>query len=120
MTKPAPATRRWIYFLPLAVFLALAGVFALQLFAGDPSKLPSALIGKPVPVTELPAIEGSDIPGLSPAAFTGTRVVVVNVFASWCAPCHQEHPLLMALARDTRFPIYGINQKDNPENARRF
>ncbi len=120
MTKPAPATRRWIYFLPLAVFLALAGVFALQLFAGDPSKLPSALIGKPVPVTELPAIEGSDIPGLSPAAFTGTRVAVVNVFASWCAPCHQEHPLLMALARDTRFPIYGINQKDNPENARRF
>ena len=120
MTNPARRERRWVYFLPLAVFIALASVFALQLFAGDPSKLPSALIGKRVPTTELPGIEGMELPGLTPSAFAGHRVVVVNVFASWCAPCHQEHPFLMALAQDRRFPIYGINQKDNPENARRF
>ncbi len=120
MTNPARGARRWVYFLPLAVFSALASVFALQLFAGDPSKLPSALIGKPVPTTELQGIEGFEIPGLTPSAFTSEPVVVVNVFASWCAPCHQEHPLLMTLAQDRRFPIYGINQKDNPENARRF
>lgn len=120
MTSPAPSPRRWIYFLPLAIFLGLAGIFALQLFGGDPSRLPSALIGKPIPATTLSPIEGSDIPGLNPAQFTENRVVLVNVFASWCAPCHQEHPVLMELAKDKRVPIFGINQKDVPENARRF
>lgn len=120
MNNPAPRTRHWPYFLPLVIFLGLAGVFGYQLFTGDPSKLPSALIGKPIPATTLPALEGTTIPGLDPAQFAANRVALVNVFASWCAPCHQEHPLLMALAQDQRVPIFGINQKDNPENARRF
>lgn len=122
MTGPVvkPRSSRWPYFLPLAVFLGIAGVFAYQLFTGDPAKLPSALIGKPIPVTALQPIEGSQIPGLTPAQFTENRVALVNVFASWCAPCHQEHPFLMALSQDKRVPIFGINQKDNPENARRF
>jgi cytochrome c biogenesis protein CcmG, thiol:disulfide interchange protein DsbE len=47
-------------------------------------------------------------------------VTVVNVFASWCLPCHEEHPFLMELARDSRIRIAGINQKDQPDNARRF
>lgn len=112
--------RRLIVFLPLILFVALAGVFLLQLFSGDPSKLPSALLGKPVPVFTLPPIEGASQPGFSNADLAKGRVSLVNVFASWCAPCREEHPLLMALAKDGRITLYGINQKDKAENARRF
>ena len=91
---------------------------------GDPSKIPSALIGRPAPSTALPALEGlvnngMAIPGLDPAAFKG-KVSVVNVWASWCVPCHDEAPLLTALAKDKRLQIVGINYKDSPDNARRF
>lgn len=113
-------SRRLIVFLPLALFLGLALIFLVRLFAGDPSRLPSALIGKPVPAFSLPAIEGHDQPGFAQVDLARGRPALVNVFASWCAPCRNEHPLLMELARDERFTLYGINQKDNPENARRF
>ena len=59
------------------------------------------------------------MPGLDPAAFKG-KVSVVNVWASWCVPCHDEAPLLTELAKDTRLQIVGINYKDSPDNARRF
>jgi cytochrome c biogenesis protein CcmG/thiol:disulfide interchange protein DsbE len=110
--------------LPLIGFLALAGLFLLRLQGGDPSKIPSALIGRPAPQTVLPALEGlvvngAPVPGLDPALFKG-RVSVVNVWASWCVPCHDEAPLLTELSKDTRLQIVGINYKDAPDNARRF
>jgi cytochrome c biogenesis protein CcmG/thiol:disulfide interchange protein DsbE len=110
--------------LPLIGFLALAGLFLLRLQGGDPSKIPSALIGRPAPQTVLPALEGlvvngAAVPGLDPALFKG-RVSVVNVWASWCVPCHDEAPLLTELSKDTRLQIVGINYKDAPDNARRF
>ena len=92
--------------------------------AAIPRKLPSALIGQPAPQTTLPPLQGlvrdgTPVPGLDPAAFKG-KVSVVNVWASWCVPCHDEAPLLTELAKDTRLQIVGINYKDSPDNARRF
>jgi cytochrome c biogenesis protein CcmG/thiol:disulfide interchange protein DsbE len=117
-------SRRWVVALPLIGFVALAGLFLQRLHGGDPSKIPSALIGRPAPQTALPALEGlvnngTAVPGLDPTAFKG-KVSVVNVWASWCVPCHDEAPLLTALAKDKRLQIVGINYKDSPDNARRF
>jgi cytochrome c biogenesis protein CcmG, thiol:disulfide interchange protein DsbE len=116
--------RRLMVLLPLAVFLALAALFLVGLYSGDPSILPSALIGRPAPQTNLPPIAGLDrdgapVPGLDPAAFKGA-VTIVNVWASWCVPCHDEAPMLMQLAQDKRVRLVGINYKDDPGNARRF
>ena len=117
---PPRNSRRWMVFVPLALFVALAGLFLLQLLSGrDGAAIPSALIGAPAPETDLPPIEGTDMPGLSSKDFPG-RVTVVNVWASWCAPCRQEHPLLMQLSRDDRITVAGLNYKDEAENARRF
>jgi cytochrome c biogenesis protein CcmG/thiol:disulfide interchange protein DsbE len=123
-TNTPPQGRRWLLMLPLVVFLGLAGLFLLRLYGGDPSRIPSALIGRPAPLTALPALEGlvkdgTPVPGLDPAAFRG-KVSVVNVWASWCVPCHDEAPLLTDLGKDKRFQIIGINYKDAPDNARRF
>ena len=119
-----PRRRRWLVALPLIGFMATAALFLLRLYGGDPSKIPSALIGRPAPQTALPALEGlvhngAPVPGLDPAVFKG-KVSVVNVWSSWCVPCHDEAPLLTALANDTRLQIVGINYKDAPDNARRF
>ena len=116
--------RRLIVLLPLIFFLGIAGLFLLRLSAGDPSIIPSALIGHPAPQTTLPPIaglerDGAPVPGLDPASFAGA-VTVVNVWASWCVPCHDEAPLLMQLAQDSRLRVVGINYKDEPDNARRF
>jgi cytochrome c biogenesis protein CcmG/thiol:disulfide interchange protein DsbE len=62
---------------------------------------------------------GTQVPGLDPAVFNG-KVSVVNVWASWCVPCHDEAPLLTELAKDGRLQLVGINYKDTPDNARRF
>jgi cytochrome c biogenesis protein CcmG/thiol:disulfide interchange protein DsbE len=118
------ARRRLAVLVPLAVFLSIALLFLFRLSAGDPSLIPSALIGHPAPQTGLPPIAGLDrdgapVPGLDPANFKGA-VTVVNVWASWCVPCHDEAPLLMQLAQDNRVRLVGINYKDEPDNARRF
>jgi cytochrome c biogenesis protein CcmG, thiol:disulfide interchange protein DsbE len=110
--------------LPLLGFILLAGLFLLRLHGGDPSKIPSALIGRPAPQTMLPALEGlindgAQVPGLDPAMFKG-KVSIVNVWASWCVPCHDEAPLLTGLAQDKRLQLVGIDYKDAPDNARRF
>jgi cytochrome c biogenesis protein CcmG/thiol:disulfide interchange protein DsbE len=122
--ETAPRTRRWLVMLPLIFFGALAALFLLRLYGGDPSKLPSALIGRPAPQTALPALvglthDGAAVPGLDPGAFKG-KVSLVNVWASWCVPCHDEAPLLTEIGKDTRFQIVGINYKDAADNARRF
>lgn len=123
--QPAEKRRRGILvLLPLVVFLGLAALFYAGLGSGDPSRLPSALIGKPVPPTELPPIpgltrDGKPVPGVDSAMFKG-EVSLVNVWASWCVPCHDEAPLLNALAKDGRVRIVGINYKDAADNARRF
>jgi cytochrome c biogenesis protein CcmG, thiol:disulfide interchange protein DsbE len=110
--------------LPLIMFAGLAVLFLFGLHDGDPSRIPSALIGHPAPQTALPPLEGlvsngDPVPGLDPATFKG-KVSVVNVWASWCVPCHDEAPLLTALGQDKRLQLVGINYKDTPENARRF
>ncbi len=116
--------RRLAVLVPLVIFLGLALLFLIRLNAGDPSILPSALIGHPAPHTDLPPIaglerDGKPVPGLDASSFNGA-VTVVNVWASWCVPCHDEAPLLMQLAQDNRYRLVGINYKDQPGNARRF
>ena len=122
-SQPRPL-RRWLMLAPLAVFGLLAVLFLVRLGGGDPSRIPSALIGRAAPDTVLPPLDGlvaagKAVPGLSPDTLKG-RVSVVNVWASWCVPCHDEAPLLMRLREDDRFQIVGINYKDSAENARRF
>ena len=114
--------RRLVVFIPLVVFLALAALFMYRLGAGDPSRIPSALIGRPAPSTNLPPIpglerDGRPVPGLDSAAFNG-EVTVLNVWASWCVPCRDEHPLLLELSRhQSGFTVAGLNYKDRPEKA---
>jgi len=122
--KTAAPRRKLIAFLPLALFVALAALFFLRLGGGDPSRVPSVLIGRPAPATVLPPVEGLErdgkpLPGITPEIFSG-KVTLVNVWASWCVPCHDEAPLLHQLSQDQRIQIAGINYKDQPENARRF
>jgi cytochrome c biogenesis protein CcmG, thiol:disulfide interchange protein DsbE len=116
--------RRLLVLLPLVLFLALAALFFFRLGAGDPSRLPSVLIGREAPPTELPPVAGLErngepVPGIVPADFKGA-VTVLNVWASWCVPCRDEAALLMGLSGDKRIRLVGINYKDQPDNARRF
>jgi cytochrome c biogenesis protein CcmG/thiol:disulfide interchange protein DsbE len=121
---PTKKRRNLLVLLPLAVFLALAALFFYRLGAGDPSLIPSALIGHPAPPTDLPALtgverDGKAVPGVTNATFAG-NVSLVNVWASWCVPCHDEVPFLDQLSKDKRFQLVGINYKDSSDNARRF
>jgi cytochrome c biogenesis protein CcmG/thiol:disulfide interchange protein DsbE len=124
-TEPAGKKRINVFvLLPLIVFAALAVLFLVRLWSGDPSRLPSALIGHPAPHTDLPplaglTLDGKAVPGLSNAAFPG-EVTLVNVWASWCIPCAEEVPYLEQLSKDKRIKLVGINYKDPTDNARRF
>ena len=109
---------------PLLLLVAMLVLFATNIDR-DTNFLPSALLNKPVPEFVLPAVkdlvlDGKTIEGFATADLKG-HISVVNVFASWCAPCRQEHPFLMELAATSEgVMLYGINQKDAPENARAF
>lgn len=128
--KPAGAApkRRFGALLPFAVFACLAALFFFALKAGDPSKLPSALIGKPVPAFDLPPLEMANKgtgANVTSAALGKGKPAIVHFFASWCAPCREEHPTVMALSDKLRAEnpdvlFYGINYKDDASAARRF
>jgi cytochrome c biogenesis protein CcmG, thiol:disulfide interchange protein DsbE len=124
--EPAETTtsgRRLLALVPLLFVLALGALFFARLFAGDPSQIPSALIGQSAPAIDLPGLDGA--PGLTDADLRKGHVSIVNIFGSWCLPCHAEHDSLMAIAADKDLAakgvaLYGVAQKDDPENLRRF
>jgi cytochrome c biogenesis protein CcmG/thiol:disulfide interchange protein DsbE len=122
--KPAPRSlgRRIVILAPLVLFGALAAIFLVRLEqGGDPSLVPSVLVGHPAPPTDLPPLAGTGLPGISTATLSKSgKPTLVNVWASWCVPCRQEHPILEALAKDDRIQLVGINYKDQPANAAGF
>jgi cytochrome c biogenesis protein CcmG/thiol:disulfide interchange protein DsbE len=120
------ARRPLLIFLPLVLFAALMALFLVRLYSGDAALLPSALIGRQVPAFVLPPVEG--LPGkqgFSDADLRQGKVTLVNVFASWCVPCHQEHELIMRLSADpilirAGVRLFGLAYKDDSANIRRF
>ena len=115
--EPSWRRIRWTSLAPLALFLAVGVLLAIGL-TRDPREIPSPLLGKPVPEFGLPAVMGRSL-GLETGDLRD-KVSVVNVFASWCTACRDEHPLWMELARQRAFPIHGLNYKDAPQNASRW
>lgn len=110
---------------PVIIFIAVAGMFSLSLLKGDPTKLPSTLIGKPVPASNFPAVEGllkqqQPVAGFTDKDLAKGEIIVVNFWASWCVACVAEHPNLKRLAQEARVPIYGVDYKDSDTAARRF
>lgn len=112
-----PYRREFLYIVPAIVFSGLAAILGIGL-TRKPNTLPSALLGKPIPPFSLPPVAGRTL-GLSDRDLRG-EVSLVNVFASWCPPCRDEHPLLVKLAAAKIVPIYGLNYKDAPANAARW
>lgn len=108
---------RLVRFVPAAVLVAVLIAFVFGL-GRDPGILPSPLIGRPVPQFSLPPVKGRQL-GLATGDLEG-QVSLVNVFASWCVACREEHPLLMRLKAQGVVPIHGLNYKDKPDDAARW
>ena len=116
----ATRTRLILAALPLAIFLGLALIFWTQLNSGrDISEISSALIGTKAPWRDLEPLQGAGKPALT-AESTKGKLTLVNFWASWCVPCRQEHPVILALSKDPRLTVVGVNYKDGSENALRF
>lgn len=109
--------RRVLVVLPIVGAIAVGAVLAWSL-TRNPPEIPSALVGKPVPAFDLPAVRGRSL-GLSTIDLTGD-VSLVNVFASWCTACREEHPLFLGLKAEGSIPIHGLNYKDTPSDAARW
>lgn len=112
-----PALLRWPRIAPLLLFAALSALLAAGLNL-NPREIPSPLIGRPVPPFSLPPVQGRTL-GLASADLKG-EVSIVNVFASWCVSCRDEHPLFMQMKRDGLVPIHGLNYKDRPADAAKW
>ncbi|MDE0460414.1 MAG: DsbE family thiol:disulfide interchange protein [Chromatiales bacterium] len=112
--EPAAPRRLWPFLVPIAIFAGIGVLLYLGLFR-DPSLVPSPLIGKPVPEFALGPVQGRTL-GLSSEDLR-EEVTLVNVFASWCVACRDEHPLFLALEREGVVPIHGLNYKDAPPDA---
>ncbi len=110
-------TRRLRYLAPVFIFAALAVVLGWGLNR-DPREIPSTMIGKEVPQFTLPPVKGRML-GLSDADLKG-EISLVNVFASWCVACREEHPLLLKLKADGVVPVHGLDYKDPPDDAERW
>ena len=126
LNEQKPKSRIWTSILPLFVFLSIAGAsYSLLSTEGrDVSALPSALLDKPAPNLGVPELKGlsaagQQIPGMTQDMFKD-KISIVNVFASWCVPCRQEHPQIVALGNDERLQMVGINHKDGNKNALGF
>jgi len=116
-SKSQPAVRyknTTAIIIPAAVFIIILMLLAYGL-TRDPRIIPSPLIGKPVPEFSLPPLPGREA-GFSTADLKG-KVSLVNVFASWCVACRQEHPVFMQMQKDALLPIYGLNYRDRPQDA---
>lgn len=112
---PAPGPRRNLW--PLAIFVVIAVFLGIGLTL-NPREIPSPLIGKPVPEFRLEPVKGRTL-GLASGDLRG-EVSIVNVFASWCAACRDEHPLWMQLRSEGSVPLHGLNYKDRPDDAARW
>jgi cytochrome c biogenesis protein CcmG/thiol:disulfide interchange protein DsbE len=106
--------RRLVVLLPVTLFAVLAGLLAWGL-TRNATEIPSALIGKAVPAFSLPPVQGRTL-GLSSSDLR-REVSLVNVFASWCVACREEHPVFMQLAAGKKVPLHGLNYKDRPDDA---
>ena len=111
--------KRLFFLVPVVIFVALAGLLYVGLFQGPPSLLPSPLVGKAAPDIALPALD-AQAANFTRAELGQGRPVIINFWASWCAPCRIEHSTLESLAAREGITLYGVAYKDDPQKSRAF